>query len=98
MRDKKAFINLHSCLTDYSLIHIILLIKLIQYKIGKHDGDCYCVDDSFVLKNGNSSKIGAEPIFVIAIPIHTTEKNCSYPGNDNRNSRNRKRIAGVNGP
>ena len=31
----KAFTNLQSCFTDSSLIHLILLIKLIQYKVGK---------------------------------------------------------------
>ena len=32
---RKAFSKLQSCLTDSSWIHPILLIKLIQYKIGK---------------------------------------------------------------
>ena len=31
----KAFSDLQSCLTDSSWIHLILLIKLFQYKIGK---------------------------------------------------------------
>ena len=34
-RQRKAFIDLQSCLNVSSWIHLILLIKLIQYKIGK---------------------------------------------------------------
>ena len=34
-RHRKTFSRLYSCLTDSSWIHLILLIKLIQYKIGK---------------------------------------------------------------
>ena len=35
LRHRKAFSNLQLCMTDSSWIHLILLIKLIQYKIGK---------------------------------------------------------------
>ena len=35
-RHRKAFIGLQSSLTDSRWICLILLIKLIQYKIGKH--------------------------------------------------------------
>ena len=40
-RYRKAFNCLQSWLTDCSWIHLILLIKLIQYKIEKHDC-CHC--------------------------------------------------------
>ena len=35
-RHRKAFCNIQSCLTDSSWIHLILLIKLIQYKKRKN--------------------------------------------------------------
>ena len=36
-RHRESFSSLQSCLNDSSLIQLILLIKLIQYKIGKHE-------------------------------------------------------------
>ena len=47
-RHREAFFQ--SCLTDSSLIHLILLIQLIQYKIGKNTNVIFgkCKEDSIV--------------------------------------------------
>ena len=50
-RHRKAFSNLQSCLTDSSWIHLILLIKLIQYKQVRHSSLCRAVQDGFLLSD-----------------------------------------------
>ena len=49
-RHRKAVSNLHLCLTDSSWIHLILLIKLIPYKIGKNTNE-----ERILVKRGRKS-------------------------------------------
>ena len=66
--DRKTFSNLQSCLTDSSWIHLILLIQLIQYKIGKIYISTRIPDFNSKLKNSHFCGREQESIPVGCVP------------------------------
>ena len=74
---KKAFNTLQSCLTDSSSIHLILLIQLILYKIGKTRlklrerwiCNCYTVQ-SFAYFEKLPSALNTESTYLISLNLY----------------------------